>query len=135
MISLFHLLPFPHIGTGSLHLGAFPVVLFKIPVPHGGVGKTPAFQVLNNVKVLSLLLGGFPFLPDFPLAVALCRVAVTPEQVLALREVGFFGLAAAPAVQKPVCPCVVRLFQGSCSHFINHGFKIVTHKLSPSLYE
>ena len=47
----------------------------------------------------AVFLGGLPFFPDFPLAVALCRVPVASEQRLALREIGFFGLAALPAVQ------------------------------------
>ena len=39
-----------------------------------------------------------PFLTRCPLAVTFCRVAVTPAQALALREIGFFRLAALPAV-------------------------------------
>ena len=47
---------------------------------------------------LALPVCGFLFFPAFPLAVTFFRVAVTPEKALALCEVGFFGLAAVPAV-------------------------------------
>ena len=82
-------------------MGAFAVVIFKSPLAHGGVGKSPAFQVLYGVTVFSLLVGGFLRFPAFVLAVTFFGVAVTSEKVSPLGEVGFFGLAAAPAVQKP----------------------------------
>ena len=46
----------------------------------------------------AVFLGGLPLLTGGSLAVALCRVAVTAKQLLTLREVGFFGLAAAPTI-------------------------------------
>jgi hypothetical protein len=44
------------------------------------------------------ILGGLLFVKDFPLAVTRPRVSVTSEKRLALRKIGFFGLAAAPAI-------------------------------------
>ena len=67
---------------------------------HGGVGKAPAFQFFHGVKVSAPLFGGFPFLAGGSLAVALCRVAVAPEDSgLIRRKIGFFRLAALAAVQ------------------------------------
>ena len=86
------------IEESLIHLGAFAVVIFKSPLAHGGVGKSPAFQVLHGVMVLAFPVCGFLLFPPFALAVTFFRVAVTPEKALALCEVGFFGLAAAPAV-------------------------------------
>src|SRR5699024_9938361 len=106
---IFRVLPFPflHIAAGGGGLRVLAVVVLKCPAPYGLVGKAPAFQFLYGVKVAAAFLGGLPFLPDFPLAVALCRVAVTPEQRLSLREIGFFGLAAFAAVQQTVLAGVV----------------------------
>ena len=42
----------------NLHLRAFPVVVGESPFLHGRIGKSPAFQVLHGVKVLSALFGG-----------------------------------------------------------------------------
>ena len=86
------------IEESLIHLGAFAVVIFKSPLAHGSVGKSPAFQVLHGVTVFAFPVGGFLLLPPLALAVTFFRVAVTPEKALALGEVCFFGLAAAPAV-------------------------------------
>ena len=118
-------------GNGGLRISA--VVVFKSPVPHGGIGKSPALQVLYGVKVSALLFGGFTLDPLRSLAVALCRVAVKPEKRLALREVGFFGLAAFPAVQQTVLACVVAAVRlGIRQQIDSLDF---AHKLSPSLHE
>ena len=74
-----HILPMLHIPAGKFGLRVPAVVVFKSPVPHGGVGKAPVFQFLHGVKVPAPLLGGFPFLAGGSLAVALCRVAVTAK--------------------------------------------------------
>ena len=88
-----------HIEVCNLHLRAFPVVIGKSPFLHGGIGKSPAFQVLHGIKVFSALLGGFTFQTQGFLAVTFCRVAVTPKQGgLLFREVGFFRCVALAAV-------------------------------------
>ena len=83
---------------GFVHLGAFPVVVFKRPFPHSRVGEACPFQPFHFLPVLVFPMAGFQHFPAFPLAVTFFRVAVTPEKGFALREVGFFGLAAAPAI-------------------------------------
>ena len=73
--------------------------------------------------------GGIPAFPAFALAVTFFRVAVTSEKVFPLGEVGFFGLAAAPAVQKPVLARVVLwLWLCFCGKPEN-GVIIITHKI------
>ena len=57
---------------------ALIVVMLKCPVPHSGVGKAPAFQVLHCFKVLLSAFGGLLLFTGCPLAVALCRVSVMP---------------------------------------------------------
>ena len=95
-----HILPVFHIPAGNPGLRVPAVVVLKSPVPHGGVGKAPAFQFFHGVKVSAPLFGGFPFLAGGSLAVALCRVAVAPEDSgLIRRKIGFFRLAALAAVQ------------------------------------
>ena len=95
-----HILPVFHIPAGKFGLWVPAVVVFKNPVPHGGVGKAPAFQFLHGVKVPAPLLGGLQFLTGGSLAVALCRVAVTAKNSgLIRRKIGFFRLAALAAVQ------------------------------------
>ena len=48
----------------------------------------------------AVFLGGLPLLTGGSLAVALCRVAVAPEDSgLIRRKIGFFRLAALAAVQ------------------------------------
>jgi hypothetical protein len=86
------------IEESLIHLGAFAVVIFKSPLAHGGVGKSPAFQFFHGVAVLALPVGGFLLFPAFALAVTFFRVSVTSEKPLSLGEIGFFGLAAAPAI-------------------------------------
>ena len=66
-----------HIEVCNLHLRAFPVVVGESPFLHGRIGKSPAFQVLHGVKVLSALFGGFTLQTLGFLAVTFCRVAVT----------------------------------------------------------
>ena len=89
-----------HIPAGNPGLRVPAVVVLKSPVPHGGVGKAPAFQFLHGVKVPAPLLGGLPFLAGGSLAVALCRVAVAAKDSgLIRRKIGFFRLAALAAVQ------------------------------------
>ena len=119
------------IEPGNGGLGVPAVVVFKSPVPHGGIGKSPAFQVLYGVKVSALLFGGFTLNPLRPLAVALCRVAVKPEKRLALWEIGFFGLAAFSAVQQTVLACVVAAVRLGIRQQID--ILDFVHKLSPSL--
>ena len=95
-----HILPVFHIPAGNPCLRVPAVVVLKSPVPHGGVGKAPAFQFLYGVKVPAPLLGGLPFLAGGSLAVALCRVAVAPKDSgLVRRKIGFFRLAALAAVE------------------------------------
>ena len=72
--------------------------MLKCPVPHSRVGKAPAFQVLHFFKVLLSAFGGLLLFTGCPLAVALCRVAVTPETSLSLCKIGFFGRMALTAV-------------------------------------
>ena len=88
----------PRSRIGFVHLGAFPVVVFKRPFPHSRVCKSLSFQPFHFLPVLVFPVSGFQRFPAFPLAVTFFGVAVTSEKGLALREVGFFGLAAAPAI-------------------------------------
>ena len=105
-----------HIEVCNLHLRAFPVVIGKSPFLHGGIGKSPAFQVLHGIKVFSALLGGFTFQTLGFLAVTFCRVAVTPKQGgLLFREVGFFRCVALAAVKQPVLARVVLRLRGISS--------------------
>ena len=95
-----HILPMLHIPAGNPGLRVPAVVVLKSPVPHGGVGKAPAFQFLHGVKVPAPLLGGLPFLAGGSLAVALCRVTVTAKDSgFIRRKIGFFRLTALAAVQ------------------------------------
>ncbi len=98
VVSVLYLLPLFHIGTGFHHLGAFAVVVPKRPFPHSRVGEALSFQPFHFLPVLLLPVCGFQHFPAFPLAVTFFGVSVTSENRLALREVGFFGLAAAPAI-------------------------------------
>ena len=70
-----HGVPMLRIEPGNSCLGVPAVVVFKSPVTHGGIEKSPAFQVLYGVKVSALLFGSFTLNPLRLLAVALCRVA------------------------------------------------------------
>ena len=81
-----------------MHLRAFAVVIPESPFPHSRVGEALSFQPFQFLPVFLLPVCGFPFLPLFPLEVTFFGVAVTPEKRLALCKVGFFGLAAVPAV-------------------------------------
>ena len=87
--------------TSTLHgrdLGAFAVVVFKRPFPHSRVGEACPFQPFHFLPVLVFPVAGFQRFPAFSLAVTFFGVSVTSEKGLALGEVGFFGLAAAPAI-------------------------------------
>ena len=123
-----------HIEVCNLHLRAFPVVVGESPFLHGRIGKSPAFQVLHGVKVLSALFGGFTLQTLGFLAVTFCRVAVTPKQGgLLFREVGFFRSVTLAAVKQSVLAHVVLRLWGNSRHIQNSFCKQITHKLSPSL--
>ena len=125
-----------HIPAGNPGLRVPAVVVFKSPVPHGGVGKAPAFQFFHGIKVPAPLLGGLPFLTGSSLAVALCRVAVAPkDSSLIWRKIGFFRLAALAAVQQTVLAGVVLRLRGGSRHILQNSVDFVLHKLSPSLHE
>jgi hypothetical protein len=83
---------------GFVHLGAFPVVILESPFPHSRVCEACSFHSFHFLPVFLLPVCGFQHFPSFPLAVTFFRVSVTSEKGLTLREVGFFGLAAAPAI-------------------------------------
>ena len=70
------------------HLWAFAVVMCKSPFLHGEVGKAPAFQFHNAIKVSPAFLGSFTLQTLFPLAVTFCRVFVMPQMLLNLVEKG-----------------------------------------------
>jgi hypothetical protein len=93
-----HGFPALHIKAGGFGLWVSAIVMLKCPVPHSRVGKAPAFQVLHFFKVLLSAFGGLLLFTGCPLAVALCRVAVTPETSLSLCKIGFFGRMALTAV-------------------------------------
>ena len=97
-IICFHGFPLVNIGMGVVHLRRKSVVVRKRPFLHGFVGKAPLLQTPDSFQVGAPLLGGFPLFTLCPLAVTFCRVAVTPEKLLALREISLFRLAALPAV-------------------------------------
>ena len=116
------------------HLQAFAVVMCKSPFLHGEVGKAPAFQFHNGVKVSSAFLGGFTFQTLLPLAVTFCRVLVMPQPCGGFfGKVGFFRRAALAAVKQTVLARVVLRLCGSSHHIQNGIGKKFSHKLSPSL--
>ena len=57
-----------------------------------------SFTKHHFFKVLLSAFGGLLLFTGCPLAVALCRVAVTPETSLSLCKIGFFGRMALTAV-------------------------------------
>ena len=87
-----------HIEVRLIHLRAFPVVVLKRPFPHSRVGEALSFQPFDFLPVLLFPVGGFPLFPVCPFAVTFLGVSVASEKRLSLRKIGFFGLAAFPAV-------------------------------------
>ena len=102
---------FMTVRTGFIQRKTFTGIRLSVTKDPDSPGDVSQFQALTTALASTIgtgnivgvgtavFLGGLPFFPDFPLAVALCRVPVASEQRLALREIGFFGLAALPAVQ------------------------------------
>ena len=112
-----------------MHLGAFAVVVLKRPFSHSRVGKADSFQPFHVLPVLVFPVSGFQRFPAFALAVTFFGVSVTSEKCFALREVGFFGLAAAPAIQKPVLPGVVLRLCFLCRGKPENSVIVITHKI------
>lgn len=52
-----------------MHLGAFPVVVFKRPFPHSRVGEACSFQPFHFLPVLVFPVSGFQRFLAFSLAV------------------------------------------------------------------
>ena len=115
------------IEVRKLHLRAFAVVVGKRPFPHFAVGKAPTLQFLYGLKVLPAL--SLRFLLIVLSLFALTTAGKQPALHGRLVHAELLGRAATAAVQKPVpARVVLRLGCG-----IENLFKIIRHRLSPSL--